>query len=161
MRMGVGAAGCAQDGESNATLGARLRDGQHVHSCLCRLGDLPFLAFLTQIALTTTLPPPHSPPPVACPSPLASAWAQWFRPSTTISSPEKLPKGLLETNISSGARWILLLSPFFRARLVRLRDVWCIRPRTRTLSTVAGSVSVLRALPRSLLPLPLLRIVFR
>ena len=157
--MGVGAAGCAQHGESNGTLGAALREGQHVHSCLCRLGDLPFLTFLTQIAPTTTLPPPESPPPIACRSPLASAWALWFRPSTIISSPEKLPKGLSETSISSGARQISLSSRFFRARMVQLRDVWCIRPRTRTPSTVAGSVSVLRALPRSLLPLPLLRIV--
>ena len=60
--MGVGAAGCAQHGESNGTLGARLREGQDVHSCLCGLGDLPFLTFLTQIAPTTTLPPPQFPP---------------------------------------------------------------------------------------------------
>jgi hypothetical protein len=60
--MGVGAAGCAQHGESNGTLGAALREGQHVHSCLCRFGDLPFLTFLTQIAPTTTRPPPNPPP---------------------------------------------------------------------------------------------------
>ena len=161
MHVGVGAAGRAQDGESKGTLGAALRERQHVHSCLCRLGILPFLTFFDSNSANYHPAPPHSPHPIACRSPLASAWALWFRPSTTISSPEKLPKGLSETSISSGARQISLSSPFFRAQVVQLRDVWCFRPRTPTPSTVAGSVSVLRALPRSLLPLPLLRIVFR
>ena len=60
--MGVGAAGCAQHGESNGTLGARLREGQDVHSCLCGLGDLPFLTFFDSNSANYYPPPPQFPP---------------------------------------------------------------------------------------------------
>ena len=64
--MGVGAAGCAQHGESNGTLGARLREGQDVHSCLCGLGDLLFLTFFDSNSANYYPPPPPNPPPPHC-----------------------------------------------------------------------------------------------
>ena len=58
MYIGVGAAGCAQHGGSNGTLGARLREGQDVHSCLCGLGDLLFLTFFDSNSAHSHPPPP-------------------------------------------------------------------------------------------------------
>lgn len=65
--MGVGAAGCTQHGESNGTLGVRLREGSDVHSCLCGLGDLPFLTFFDSNSANYHPAPPQISPSLCMP----------------------------------------------------------------------------------------------